>query len=621
MSDQPDKYAIAKGDIIDWCQQHVANGGEKFHVAFCDPPYCLDFMGVGQRDSPHRIYMAKHPQKVSELAGILGMEKWEAAAILWYRDVVSATVSVCYPNALIAMFCGARTADLLAAGIRAAGCTVFDQIPMLYGSGMPHGQNYSLAADARLAPLELSDADKAAALHNTDAPTPGTMPTKSALLREAITDEGRNLAGYFSQLAPGYETLILARAPWDGSYIDAMLQFGTGGINVDGVRTVVAKKDEWKRKASSKPMTNGDVFTFGHETVEGGSHPRGRYPKNIMAVHRSATFWCSECGKEQGTDTIACPCSSDAFWIAVPGCVSCGPVLVKGQKQSTRKPKDPSKLKTGKHVYGAMKAVEVVTGFGDDQGMEHIDHWECVDHWVCSCGHVTPYLLPHPGQSILCRICGGTWQHVRCASRELDAQTMSAKELIAMSPLALVIRHMTEDTDYAGAAARKFFYTAKTTTLQRNAGADTMDAETGLAFTRQYVQGNSGLGAEERFGETPTYNPHPTLKNIHVCARYATMIAPPPSVEARLLIPFSGVGSEMVAALTTGLYAFVQGIELDADDRYPDSYIPIAHSRIKEWLRHARNPNGDMNSNAREQFGKREARRKKVRGGQTQMEL
>ncbi len=45
----------------------------------------------------------------------------------------------------------------------------------------------------------------------------------------------------------------------------------------------------------------------------------------------------------------------------------------------------------------------------------------------------------------------------------------------------------------------------------------------------------------------------------------------------RLLVPFSGSGSEMIGALQAG-WEYVEGVELT------EEYIPIAEARIKHWL-------------------------------------
>ena len=92
-----------------------------------------------------------------------------------------------------------------------------------------------------------------------------------------------------------------------------------------------------------------------------------------------------------------------------------------------------------------------------------------------------------------------------------------------------------------GSAAR-FFYCAKANKSERNAGAE---------------------------------NRHPTVKPLALTKYLATLIKPPTG--GRLLVPFSGSGSEMIGALQAG-WEHVEGVELT------EEYIPIALARIDYWL-------------------------------------
>jgi site-specific DNA-methyltransferase (adenine-specific) len=70
-------------------------------------------------------------------------------------------------------------------------------------------------------------------------------------------------------------------------------------------------------------------------------------------------------------------------------------------------------------------------------------------------------------------------------------------------------------------------------------------------------------------------NHHPTVKPLSLTKYLATLIEPPTG--GRLLVPFSGSGSEMIGALQAG-WEYVEGVELT------EEYIPIAEARIKYWL-------------------------------------
>jgi len=77
-------------------------------------------------------------------------------------------------------------------------------------------------------------------------------------------------------------------------------------------------------------------------------------------------------------------------------------------------------------------------------------------------------------------------------------------------------------------------------------------------------------------------NNHPTVKPIDLCRYLATLLLPPKEyAPRRILVPFSGVASEMIGAMLAG-WEEVVGMEQDAE------YCEIAKGRIKYYL-----PNGE----------------------------
>jgi hypothetical protein len=72
-------------------------------------------------------------------------------------------------------------------------------------------------------------------------------------------------------------------------------------------------------------------------------------------------------------------------------------------------------------------------------------------------------------------------------------------------------------------------------------------------------------------------NIHPTVKPLQLCEYLAKMIKPPFD-DAKIIIPFSGSGSEMIGAMRAG-WKDITGIEIES------SYIKIAKSRIDTYLK------------------------------------
>jgi site-specific DNA-methyltransferase (adenine-specific) len=128
----------------------------------------------------------------------------------------------------------------------------------------------------------------------------------------------------------------------------------------------------------------------------------------------------------------------------------------------------------------------------------------------------------------------------------------------------------------SGSAAR-FFYCAKASKSERNAGLEGFEEK---PSTKQFMKGiddkgNSVDDSIRKFADPVAQNHHPTVKPLFLTKYLANLIKPPTG--GRLLVPFSGSGSEMIGALQAG-WEHVEGVELT------EEYIPIAEARIKYWL-------------------------------------
>jgi len=128
---------------------------------------------------------------------------------------------------------------------------------------------------------------------------------------------------------------------------------------------------------------------------------------------------------------------------------------------------------------------------------------------------------------------------------------------------------------------QRFFYTSKASKSERNAGLDNMP-DMPMAMSNQakaeLKRGNTDFAGHKKGdwnGVKMLKNHHPTVKPLSLTKYLANLIKPPTG--GRLLVPFSGSGSEMIGALQAG-WEYVEGVELT------EEYIPIAEARIKYWL-------------------------------------
>lgn len=130
--------------------------------------------------------------------------------------------------------------------------------------------------------------------------------------------------------------------------------------------------------------------------------------------------------------------------------------------------------------------------------------------------------------------------------------------------------------------ASRFFYCAKASTSERNAGCETLptkafgmsnQAKAEVARGTEMFE-NSGLGVNS---VKMVKNNHPTVKPVTLTEYLAKLLLPPYTVAPRrLLVPFAGSGSEMIGAVKAGWDEIV-GVEKDPD------YCEIAKHRLIHW--------------------------------------
>lgn len=120
--------------------------------------------------------------------------------------------------------------------------------------------------------------------------------------------------------------------------------------------------------------------------------------------------------------------------------------------------------------------------------------------------------------------------------------------------------------------ASRFFYCAKASRNEREGGLDKFITKSG----QSYVTIRKSR-ATEYPESTPIRNNHPTVKPLSLTSWLATLLLPPDSIKPRrLLVPFSGSGSEIIGAMLAGWDEIV-GVENQKD------FVKIAKARIEYW--------------------------------------
>lgn len=572
------QYSVDQGDIIAWCKEHalrIERGeAEPFHAVFTDWPYLLSFMGNGMRDAPHHVYLETHRADVEALVRLMGVEAWEAAAILWYRDVARGLASVCYPGAQHLGFGGARTDDLLAVGLRAAGWVVQDKAMYLYGSGMPHGLDIARAIDER------RDEDRPAVYQVTAfiRAARDRLGLSNADIDDAFGMHG--MAGHWTSAASqpavpkpdqwaALKELLQLGDSMDAEVARLNSRKGDVGDNYKARQVLAVKKDGNKRRVpimTSKrdhytvtaPHSGNarrwhgynthlkpayETLVYAYLPIEGTfAETATRYgtgglnidaariyaPAGDRGDRDASTIAPSRVAYELSQASPASPAHPAGRWppnVALqhaPGCELRGLREVRSTKA---KPAE-ARMRNPDTTVDILR--RAANDPGDWEGPGGEDGIELVEDWACAAG---------------------------CPVAELDRQTTAPSE--------------------AGGASR-FFFTSKPAEWERNAGL-----QDGAQHMQRRVN-PGGLEHEPRFAPKLAYNPHPTLKAIRALAYFAGMLKRPAHVGGRLLVPFAGSGSEMIGAMLAG-WPFIQGVELDQDTDHPGVFVDIARRRLAWW--------------------------------------
>lgn len=118
------------------------------------------------------------------------------------------------------------------------------------------------------------------------------------------------------------------------------------------------------------------------------------------------------------------------------------------------------------------------------------------------------------------------------------------------------------------------FYSGKAKGLERDEGIEgpvtTMDDGREKSIDNPYLR-----------GETTRKNTHPTVKPLILCQHLAKLLLPPQGYDRRLLVPFSGSGSEMIGGHLAG-WEYIHGIELRKEA------VDTARQRLAWWVNRAK---------------------------------
>ena len=253
-----------------------------------------------------------------------------------------------------------------------------------------------------------------------------------------------------------------------------------------------------------------------------------------------------------------------------------------------------------------------ITRYDDADGKETVSAWHCAIG--CPCGHV--WVAEKLGACPACRCTKTAWlcpvakldqQAGNCGAsapvRGTEPSNTGAEGTNCYGEFGRVASNSVMDGNDAG-PSRFFFngdwhheiaerlanadaarYCSKSSRAERNAGVGSPPPLTQHNATLRKVQ--NGIEGED--GDKAARNSHPCVKPLKLCKWLCDLLGPPAAyAPRRILIPFSGSGSEMAAAILSGQFEEVVGIESSLE------YVTIAEKRLAFWSEQMKKHGGDV---------------------------
>lgn len=199
--------------------------------------------------------------------GFMG-KKWDSTGVAFNSEVWLECLRVLKPGGHLLAFGGSRTWHRIAVAIEDAGFEVRDSIAWLYGSGFPKSLDISKAIDK-------------------------------------VSDEAKQWQGWGTALKPAFEPVVVARKPLTGTVAANVLEWGTGGLNIDGTR--IGTDGGTKKIDPDKSSASQNAFGTGLNGGTVADLNAGRWPANVMLDEFTAALVDEQSGvskSQSGTFTI-----------------------------------------------------------------------------------------------------------------------------------------------------------------------------------------------------------------------------------------------------------------------------------------------------------------------------
>jgi site-specific DNA-methyltransferase (adenine-specific) len=205
----------------------------------------------------------------------------------WCETWAAECLRVLKPGGHMLAFGGTRTYHRLACAIENAGFEIRDSIQWIYGQGFPKSMNISKQIDKAAGLLDHEGAGMLKKDSSTMSLYPSIKPSDYVPPAPA-TPEAQQWEGWGTALKPAHEPIVLARKPLINTVAYCVLNYGTGGLNIDGTRIGY--------EGGGSQCEGGDACKCGHgystenpvKHAERTDETVGRFPSNVLLDEHTA---------------------------------------------------------------------------------------------------------------------------------------------------------------------------------------------------------------------------------------------------------------------------------------------------------------------------------------------
>ena len=551
-------HKINHADIKQWAKDY---DGELFDGILCDPPYELGFMG----------------------------KSWDNSGIAFDTDMWADIYKLLKPGGHLLAFSGSRTYHRMAVAIEDAGFEIRDMIEWVYGSGFPKSLNIGKAVDKIQGNERVSIGEKIAPdgvpyskrMKEGHGPKYGDSTYGNYDNNPMDTKGTSPYEGYGTALKPAHEPCVLARKPIEGTVANNVLKHGTGGLNIDGTR--VGTADNLNKRYESSFQEGNSQFVSETATHSGKrmeikapeATALGRFPANLI---------------HDGSDEVEAvfpqtkPATSRtkrADRTFKPGTGYQG-----GYAELERDEVYNDNTTSASRFFYCAKSSRAERNAGLDGTVSIKVQLEICENNTIRQENLAQLQvvmdsshLKATAESGIGTKSGTEWSMSLLGSQYTEKYLPSTKSTTSTTTSSIttsailnyLIGLLTNESTLGVSLEMENGGNPANDVESSSTLTATISDQTALALGVNPAQASRRLLISVSDGK----NFHSTVKPLSLTKYLATLIKPPTG--GRLLVPFSGSGSEMIGALQAG-WEYVEGVELT------EEYIPIAEARIKHWV-------------------------------------